>query len=670
MKKIVMALMMTWVCLSVFAFDIPERPNPPKLVNDYIGLLQPNQIQALETKLVEFNNKTSIQIAIVILDDLGGEDAKVVVDQLGDKWGVGQEGLNNGIVFMIVKYSEKALENMTEQKHGDWQIAVGDGLGEYLTDLEATNIGDEVFIPYAKSDEYYKGIDETVNTMLQKLGPIGWEQRQAFIKKKEAERAEATREFLNGLLMTAIIIGIIVLITVLVIVIRRSYLKKKEIRERRASLKKSFDENNVSYKRLLGMITSMGNGYPDWAKTRHEEIVRKINSDIKVSCEEVLKRFPEVVETNLVLASKYVGQFTDVVDQFESMIAQLDQIPAEVDMYNLYAPAVLKTTQDTWNEFSSKIQNKQKQGYKLLDYQKQSEGFKNDLSNIDTKLKLGNEESKYVYETSKTTNEAIHNVWLSMQTYLQNQESTKTIIASLTSDINQIPTKRAAAQKILDTLKAECPKENWEDLDKLFGGVTALLSLCSAKKEEAEVRNGMDIQDFTTAKSMADEGNEKMQRIENLFQDIQERKDEIINAKANYASMLKSAKTAISSASSKCSDSDVESGAKNKLAEAQKKLKSAEAKATESLINWLACIVLLTAAKSFADEAYSMAENDIEEAENERARVAAAAVAAAAAAAAARRSESYHSSSSSSSSTSFSGFGGGSFGGGGGGGSW
>ena len=41
---------------SAFAQGIPEKPNPQKLVNDYIGLLSPEQQAFLENKLDRFND--------------------------------------------------------------------------------------------------------------------------------------------------------------------------------------------------------------------------------------------------------------------------------------------------------------------------------------------------------------------------------------------------------------------------------------------------------------------------------------------------------------------------------------------------------------------------------------------------------------------------------------
>ena len=132
MKKIIITLMMTTIVSlsTTFGIDIPSRPNPPRLVNDYIGMLTPEQVSSLEAKLVAFDKQTSIQIAVVIMDDLKGEAPSDFSTEIGHTWGVGQKGLDNGIVFLVAKYSEVAKENLSNKKNGDCWIAVGYGLEE------------------------------------------------------------------------------------------------------------------------------------------------------------------------------------------------------------------------------------------------------------------------------------------------------------------------------------------------------------------------------------------------------------------------------------------------------------------------------------------------------------------------------------------------------------
>ncbi len=57
-------------CQVGFGQQIPDKPDPPRLVNDFAGMLNRDQADALEQKLVSFNDSTSTQIAIVIVPSL------------------------------------------------------------------------------------------------------------------------------------------------------------------------------------------------------------------------------------------------------------------------------------------------------------------------------------------------------------------------------------------------------------------------------------------------------------------------------------------------------------------------------------------------------------------------------------------------------------------------
>ncbi len=76
--------------------DFPEKPVPPRLVNDFAGMLTSREVNALEEKLVAYNDSTSTQIAIVTVSDLHGYDKADYAQQLAELWGIGQKGLNNG----------------------------------------------------------------------------------------------------------------------------------------------------------------------------------------------------------------------------------------------------------------------------------------------------------------------------------------------------------------------------------------------------------------------------------------------------------------------------------------------------------------------------------------------------------------------------------------------
>ena len=112
-----------WAALApagISAQDLPEPMSPRRLVNDFAGLLSDSQRQALERKLVDFDRETSTQIAVVTVDDLGDYAPSDFAQRLHDKWGVGREGKNNGILVLV--------KPSVPGSRGEAYISVGYGL--------------------------------------------------------------------------------------------------------------------------------------------------------------------------------------------------------------------------------------------------------------------------------------------------------------------------------------------------------------------------------------------------------------------------------------------------------------------------------------------------------------------------------------------------------------
>ena len=140
------------------AQDIPESMKPPRMVNDFSGLLDPSNRDNLENKLQSFYYQTSTQIYVVILDDLAGYDISDFAFQLGEKWGVGTKGKDNGIVIL--------LNPSPDRQHGDVFIATGYGLEEFVPDAITNRIVDYDMIPFFKEQKYYEGLEAATNTII------------------------------------------------------------------------------------------------------------------------------------------------------------------------------------------------------------------------------------------------------------------------------------------------------------------------------------------------------------------------------------------------------------------------------------------------------------------------------------------------------------------------
>jgi uncharacterized protein len=140
------------------AQDIPEKPYPPRLVNDFAGMLNMQEINALEHKLVAFDDSTSTQIAIVTVEDLKGYAIADYANRLGEKWGIGQKGFDNGLLILV--------KPKTETSQGKVSIAQGYGLEGAIPDLICSQIIDNEILPAFRSGDYYGGLDKATSTLM------------------------------------------------------------------------------------------------------------------------------------------------------------------------------------------------------------------------------------------------------------------------------------------------------------------------------------------------------------------------------------------------------------------------------------------------------------------------------------------------------------------------
>jgi uncharacterized protein len=151
MKKKI--FVMVWVmAFALYAWaQIPERPSPPRLVNDFAGVLNSGEVSQMETLLAEFARQTSTQIVVVTVSNLQGYAPSEFAFKVGEKWGVGQKDKDNGLVVL--------LKPKQENSKGEIFIATGYGMEGVLPDgLLNGKIIDNEMIPYFKQNNYFAGI--------------------------------------------------------------------------------------------------------------------------------------------------------------------------------------------------------------------------------------------------------------------------------------------------------------------------------------------------------------------------------------------------------------------------------------------------------------------------------------------------------------------------------
>ncbi len=159
MKYLLFVFLLVGQIYTGSAQDFPKQPYPPRIVNDFAGILSKSQQQELETKLTAFNDSTTTQIAVVTVNSLHGYDPNDYAVRLLDLWGIGQKGRDNGILILI--------KPKTNNERGQATISVGYGLEAVVPDAIADMIIAREMIPSFQEDDYYVGIDKATDVLFQ-----------------------------------------------------------------------------------------------------------------------------------------------------------------------------------------------------------------------------------------------------------------------------------------------------------------------------------------------------------------------------------------------------------------------------------------------------------------------------------------------------------------------
>ena len=117
-------------------------------------MLNAEEVQALEQKLVNYNDTTSTQIAIVTVTSLGSYEVADFAYRIGETWGVGGKGKNNGILILVSKNERKV------------NISTGYGLEHVIPDAYAKRIIEQIIKPAFARQEFYAGFNSATDQII------------------------------------------------------------------------------------------------------------------------------------------------------------------------------------------------------------------------------------------------------------------------------------------------------------------------------------------------------------------------------------------------------------------------------------------------------------------------------------------------------------------------
>ena len=185
-------LLILLVLLPSFSFadDFPDKPVPPRLVNDLAHVMSADEVMLLERKLKAFSDSTTNQVSIVTIQSLGNYEVADYATQLGNRWGIGKKQRNNGVLILVAMQEHR----MT--------IVVGRGLEGALPDITAGQIINREMKPSFRENNYYRGLDRATSAIM-----------AATRGEYKADEASGDGSFIP----VAIVIGIFIFIIIFII---------------------------------------------------------------------------------------------------------------------------------------------------------------------------------------------------------------------------------------------------------------------------------------------------------------------------------------------------------------------------------------------------------------------------------------------------------------------
>ena len=197
-----------FVVLAQLAFAqvdncLPAKPSDQThLVFQYTAFLSDFEAGRLDSKLTRFAQETSNRIAVVVVDDLCGQNASDFAFELGEAWGIGGKH-DNGILVLV-----KPTGTPGERKVF---IATGYGLEGAIPDLLCKRIVEEEIIPHFKQQDFYEGLNSGTDVLM---------------KLAKGEISEESYGSGSSAAPGLLIFGAVLLISIIAVVAQRNRVKR------------------------------------------------------------------------------------------------------------------------------------------------------------------------------------------------------------------------------------------------------------------------------------------------------------------------------------------------------------------------------------------------------------------------------------------------------------
>lgn len=203
------------LCLSLLFCGCEETskyPSPTKeeYVNDFASVINDADKKEMLNRGKDLEDKTGAEIALITVDDTDGEEIDEYALNIGDEWGVGKKGEDNGIVIVL---------SVDER---DIYVAIGYGLEGILPDSKVGRLLDNYAIPHLSNDDYSKGLTELYKALVNEVFiEYGIQVDEDYVPADQLNEASALEDDVSPIAVIIAWVILIALITLYTFIFRR-----------------------------------------------------------------------------------------------------------------------------------------------------------------------------------------------------------------------------------------------------------------------------------------------------------------------------------------------------------------------------------------------------------------------------------------------------------------
>ena len=128
-------------------------PAPSMHVTDNTNTFDARQKSALEARLVNFEQATGSQVAILMVQTTAPEDIAAYANRVGNTWKIGRRAIGDGLIIIVAKRDRKV------------RIEVAKALEGAIPDLAAKEVIDEAITPAFRVGDYVGGLTAALDRL-------------------------------------------------------------------------------------------------------------------------------------------------------------------------------------------------------------------------------------------------------------------------------------------------------------------------------------------------------------------------------------------------------------------------------------------------------------------------------------------------------------------------